>query len=83
MMDATNFMCVYLREKYLRKTQKTNTGWSERTGSVAEERHLWIRASNVVLRIRCSSGMGFFVIFSVGKDCTCWGEKSDLEHFPP
>lgn len=41
-------------------------------GSVAEERQRWMRSSNVVFRTRCSSGMGFLVIFSVGKDCTCW-----------
>lgn len=41
------------------------------TGSEADSRHLWIRASNVVFRIRCSSGMGFLVIFSVGSACTC------------
>lgn len=40
-------------------------------GSVAEERQRWIRSSNVVFRMRCSSGIGFLVIFSVGKDCTC------------
>lgn len=39
------------------------------TGSVATARHFWMRASNVVFRTRCSSGMGFLVIFSVGMAC--------------
>lgn len=42
------------------------------TGSVATAKHFWISPSNVVFRTRCSSGMGFFMIFSAGMDCRGW-----------
>lgn len=45
------------------------------TGSVATAKHFWISPSNVVFRTRCSSGMGFFMIFSAGMDCRGWRVK--------
>lgn len=73
----------YVTQNALKNNNNNRAGVSyERcTGSVAEERHLWIKASKVVFRMRCSSGMGFFVIFSVGRDCMCWREKEIIEGF--
>lgn len=39
---------------------------------MADDKHLWIRDSNVAFKIRCSSGIGFLVIFSVGRACIVW-----------
>lgn len=46
------------------------------TGSAATAKHFWIKPSNVVFSTRCSSGMGFFMIFSAGIDCRGWRERT-------
>ena len=46
------------------------------TGSLATAKHFWIRPSNVIFSTTCSSGMGFFKIFSAGMDCIGCGMRS-------
>lgn len=59
--------CLWTKTPVCSSEHRVTLGpWQRPTGSEADSRHLWIRASNVVFRIRCSSGIGFLVIFSVG-----------------